>query len=113
MFCEVDGKVLTSARTVYSHNKLHLNDEYHCNRCEKSFTTKEYLIQHKKIVHTDAEFQCNECDKKFKTIKDQLKKHVLSIHLKIDYNCDSSSQTFTRPDALKRHKEAFCKMKER
>ena len=43
------------------------------------------MIQHQKKVHTDAEFQCNECDKKLKT-KDQLKKHVLSIHLKIDYN---------------------------
>ena len=107
MYCEVDGTLLTSARTVYSHNKLHLNDEYHCNRCEKNFITKEYLIQHQKKVHTDAQFQCNECDMKFKT-KDQLKKHVLSIHLKIDYNCDSCSQTFTRPDSLKRHK-AICK----
>ena len=48
----------------------------------------------------------DECDDKFKT-KDQLKKHVLSIHLKIEYNCESCCQKFTRPDNLKRHK-AIC-----
>ena len=106
MFCEVDGNLLTGAKSVYNHNKLHLNDKYNCNRCEKNFATKEYLIKHQKKVHTDAQFQCNECDDKFKT-KDQLKKHVLSIHLKIEYNCESCCQKFTRPDNLKRHK-AIC-----
>ena len=106
MFCEVDGNLLTGAKSVYNHNKLHLNDKYYCNRCEKKFATKEYLIKHQKKVHTDAQFQCNECDDKFKT-KDQLKKHVLTIHLKIEYNCESCCQKFTRPDNLKRHK-AIC-----
>ena len=107
MFCEVDGKFLTGAKSVYSHNKLHLNDEYRCNRCEKSLTTREYLMKHQKNVHTDAILQCNECENKFKT-KDKLKRHIESIHLKIDYICETCCQKFTRPDTLKKHKET-CK----
>ena len=47
--CELDGKILSGARSVYNHNKLHLNDEHECSICKKSFATLEYLSKHKKM----------------------------------------------------------------
>ena len=65
--CQVDGKILSGAKSQYSHNKLHLNDEHQCQECNKTFGTLQYLMQHKKKIHTDALYSCNECDEKFKT----------------------------------------------
>ena len=48
-FCELDGKILSGAKSIYSHNKLHLNDEHECSICLKSFATLEYLRKHQKM----------------------------------------------------------------
>ena len=77
-FCELDGKVFSGAKSVYNHNKLHLNEEHQCHDCGKSFATLHYLKEHKKKTHTDALYPCNECDEKFKT-KFNLKRHIESI----------------------------------
>ena len=64
--CELDGKILSGAKSIYSHNKLHLNDEHECSICKKSFATLEYLSKHQKNVHSEATYNCNECEESFK-----------------------------------------------
>ena len=65
-FCELDRKVFSGAKSVYNHNKLHLNEEHQCHECGKSFATLHYLKEHKKKTHTDALYPCNECNEQFK-----------------------------------------------
>ncbi len=98
-FCELDGTILSGAKSVYSHNKLHLNDEHKCSICTKSFATLEYLRKHHKNFHSEATYNCNECEESFK-LKKNLKRHIENVHLR-----------FPRQDNLKRHKE-FCKKKQ-
>ena len=85
--CELDGKILSGARSVYSHNKLHLNDEHECSICKKSFATLEYLSKHQKNVHSEATYNCNECEESFK-LKYNLKRHIENIHLKVECCCE-------------------------
>ena len=49
--CEIDGKEFSGKNAIYSHNKIHLNEEFECFMCDKMFKTEEYLHQHKKAVH--------------------------------------------------------------
>ena len=49
--CEIDGKKFSGKNAIYSHNKIHLNEEFECFMCDKMFKTEEYLHQHKKAVH--------------------------------------------------------------
>ena len=98
-FCELDGKILSGAKSIYSHNKLHLNDEHECSICTKSFATLEYLMKHHKNVHSEATYNCNECEESFK-LKKNLKRHIENVHLR-----------FPKQDNLKRPEE-FCKKKQ-
>ena len=66
MLCDIDGSILTNSKSVYNHNKVHLNDDHHCEICYKTFSTLEFLKKHKKRTHTDAVYECNECDEQFK-----------------------------------------------
>ena len=103
MLCDIDGSILSNSKSVYNHNKVHLNDDHHCEICYKTFSTLEFLKKHKKRTHTDAVYQCNECNEQFK-VQYNLKRHIVNIHLNIEKTCDLCSQKF-RPDNLKRHKE--------
>ena len=66
MLCDIDGSILCSSKSVYSHNKIPLNDDHHCKICSKTFSTLEFLKKNKKRTHTDAVYQCNECNEQFK-----------------------------------------------
>ena len=87
----LDGKILSGARSVYSHNKLHLNDEHECSICKKSYATLEYLSKHQKNFHSEAKYNCNECEESFKLIyfiKYNLKRHIENIHMKVECCCE-------------------------
>ena len=71
--CEIDGSQL-SGKSVYSHNKLHLNSEYECLLCRKVFQTKQYLQRHQKTVHVQQGISCDQCEKTFSKNSD-LKRH--------------------------------------
>ena len=107
--CELDGKIISGARSLYSHNKLHLNEEHKCSICSKSFATREYLNLHHKNVHSEATYNCNECEEVFR-IKKNLKRHIENLHLKVEYCCEICGKKFPRQDTLKRHKD-ICKKK--
>ena len=58
-FCELDGKILSGAKSIYSHNKLHLNDEHECSILgviKPSFFTTS---QAKPSLHMVKIFQAN------------------------------------------------------
>ena len=103
MHCNIDGSILSNSKSVYNHNKLHLNDDHHFKICSKTFSTLEFLKKHKKRTHAHAVYQCNECNEQFK-VQYNLRRHIVNIHLNIENTCDLCSQKF-RPDNLKRHKE--------
>ena len=83
MLCDIDGSILSNSKSVYNHNKLHLNDDHHCEICSKTFSTLEFLKKHKKRTHTDAVYQCNECNEQFK-VKYNLKRQIVNIYLNIE-----------------------------
>ena len=99
--CELDGKILSGARSVYSHNKLHFNEEHKCSICTKSFATQEYLNLHHKNVHSEATYNCNECEEVFR-IKKNLKRHIENLHLKVEYCCEICGKKFPRQDTFLR-----------
>ena len=46
-----------------------LEKKYKCERCEKSFDTKEYLKDHRIAVHIKPH-KCDKCDKAYGTPRD-------------------------------------------
>ena len=61
--------------------------KYQCDECDYKATLKENLKKHKMSVHIGFKYPCDQCDYKA-TQKGDLKKHRLSVHIGIKYQCD-------------------------
>ncbi|VDO72299.1 unnamed protein product [Schistosoma curassoni] len=53
--------------------------KYSCIKCDRKFSSKFHLIEHKKVIHEGINLSCDECDRNF-TTKSQLTRHIQSIH---------------------------------
>ena len=100
--CEIDGAILDGEKSLYDHNKIHLQVEYKCKFCMKMFKTEKHRNVHQNSVHSEKNLKFHECDEQFKRI-DDLKRHIKAIHLKQKYYCKICDQPFPRKDTLKRH----------
>lgn len=83
------------------------NANYKCESCDKQFGLKQEYELHMK-VHEQQEFICNTCNKTF-TSQSDLKTHM-TTHGKVksdkDYACDICGKVLNHPSSVLYHKEA-------
>ena len=77
---------------------------YPCPTCRKSFSRLFSLRTHQRIHDPDRPFSCTFCPASFARAYD-LKRHV-KVHDKTAWKCAGCDKMFSRPDAIKRHKNS-------
>ena len=102
--CEHCGKSFYSQSELVRHKKGHTGiKEFHCDKCEKCYTSNTSLAQHIDVIHLDKRpFVCNECGKQFGR-RGSLKIHIL-IHTKeFPFWCEHCFEGYKEKQILKRH----------
>jgi hypothetical protein len=119
----------TSSNVAGSSNlKIELSRKFDCKRCEKSYQTKDGLLEHNRNVHEDRKLSCKICltiftnsralyrhiqrdhqnitcpkCKKIFTSTAGLRVHVQSIHQKIRHECGECQLKFSQRNNLNKH----------
>ena len=78
-----------------------------CDKCEKTFTSKDTLRKHYSLKHdlNGKKIECGFCMKTF-TKNSSLKRHVQSVHEKTRFKCDTCEKQFSCHDHVQRHKQS-------
>jgi len=74
---------------------------YKCDECNKTFSTKSYLKDHKYVHQEEFRFNCGVCGGKFKQ-SSIYRDHMRSCGR--DLKCDKCGKTFSKATYLKDHK---------
>ncbi|KAJ0170003.1 hypothetical protein K1T71_014609 [Dendrolimus kikuchii] len=102
--CDYCLKQLPSASSFNKHIKRnhHIKNDYICDVCGKSFTSKYSIADHL-TIHTGVKnYQCKYCDKRFRA-RSTLKLHVQG-HLNIKpFACTLCKAAFIQKHCLKNH----------
>ena len=124
--CTLCGDPFFSFEDLRTHISIFHEDTkstYKCDQCEKTFTQKSGLKNHKNKVHEKVKkFKCSKCGKAFgkssilkvhlKNVHQDLKKSEqieakISKNIRNDedskINCDMCNKTFTQKSSLKDH----------
>lgn len=81
-------------------------NEFKCDVCGKSYSTKAVLRKHKKIHGKEVEFRCNICSRGFKN-NDELERHN-KLHLGVrPYSCLLCTNSFSEAGGLKTHMKRY------
>ena len=75
--------------------KLDENSENVCNFCNKIFSRKENLKRHIASIHEEKKLKCVFCEQIFSR-KDRLKSHVVLVHTKKELFSDIDTQDFKK-----------------
>jgi len=78
-----------------------------CNLCTGMYH-KNVLKRHIESVHKKVQIPCCLCPKKF-TRKSSLKIHIQSVHKKVEFPCNHCSHKFNHKSNLRRHKDSVHK----
>jgi uncharacterized Zn-finger protein len=80
------------------------SNSWHCETCNKYFTTKRSLINHEQFVHKKIRpFKCTLCNKKFSQ-KCNLQVHIRGFHNKErPFKCRLCKRKFTQSSNLIKH----------
>ncbi|CAG9802861.1 unnamed protein product [Chironomus riparius] len=106
--CSFCDTAVLSKTALTNHLKTFHSDviEIHpCDysNCDKHFTTRTKLLQHRKSVHDTGKFPCDYCEKHF-TTKQYLQKHIKQCHTaKILESCEICGKQFPKGIQIKRH----------
>ena len=82
--------------------KNNANQIKHCEKCEFETTCKEDVQRHMQSIHEKQRYTCDKCDFQA-TNHDDLQKHMQSIHQKGSYNCNQCDYTAVQKVDLKTH----------
>ena len=63
-FCGIAKEALKKDGQCEEHIQEHLGDQYHCEQCNKLFTSNHKLIEHTRHMHK-GQHTCEICTKKF------------------------------------------------
>ncbi|CAL8137155.1 unnamed protein product [Orchesella dallaii] len=107
--CDVCGTECRSRSAFKTHLQLHKEVKDHvCDVCGRSFTTSQYLRNHKFQEHVPPDdtinpCTCPICKKKFNN-PSYRNKHIMSVHEKRHrYSCDKCGNGFLERSKLKLH----------
>ena len=54
--------------------------KHQCDKCDKKFSKKEELMNHKQIIHgKDLQYDCKECNQNFSNMED-MRTHLQRVH---------------------------------
>ena len=80
------------------------NEECSCDQCDYKTKRKDNLKKHIDSVHGDVRYSCDQCYYKA-TKRTHLKTHIDSVHGDVWYSCDQCDYKSKCKCNLKRHKE--------
>ena len=101
---DLDNNIVISSICSLSNEETVL-DSYTCNICFKQEPSQRELKYHILSNHTESKnypFTCDKCDKRFKQ-KENLRRHMQSVHEGVRHICKLCSQTYSRYSDLKKH----------
>ncbi|XP_069460827.1 zinc finger protein interacting with ribonucleoprotein K-like isoform X2 [Ambystoma mexicanum] len=75
---------------------------YSCTECSKTFSRKQYLVDHKKTHVGARPYQCTQCEKSFSK-KDNLFVHKRAHTGERPYHCVICDKSFSQKGVLNRH----------
>ena len=107
--CDKCDKKFVSKQYVLQHiNAIHeKNRNFICIICSQRFSDDQNLKRHEGSVHDGQKIPCSKCDSEF-TTKTMLKDHVRVIHEKlIRYKCEVCETPFKYQENLGRHIKDF------
>ena len=93
-------------------NKPPIEDQFKCDKCDKSFVTRKALYDHNYYVHPKYLSKCEICNKQFNQ-RGNLKRHTENIHKKPanQNDCQDCGKKFSSLFSLQRHKVVHTKEK--
>ena len=81
---------------------LEPSKKFHCETCGKKFARKNDLKRHILSIHSEHTYTCSHCDSKFGR-KDAMICHNKTAHTANDYSCEDCDVSFSRREDLGRH----------
>ena len=97
--------------------KMSKNRKYHCEHCDKTFTSKSYKNAHVKTKHQSQRLPCEFCGKQ--VIESRFQNHLINckiIHYKKysgrPFQCNKCKKSFSRKSHLSEHQNVHVKVKE-
>ncbi|XP_050343015.1 zinc finger protein 845-like isoform X2 [Nymphalis io] len=98
--CPYCGK---KTRAIRSHILQHTTErKFSCNKCNRSFYTKQKLETHKKTHFMEPKFKCDHCIASFNS-KGALARHMVA-HMDVrEFTCKICAKTFKWKSGLHRH----------
>ncbi|KAG8223346.1 hypothetical protein J437_LFUL001224 [Ladona fulva] len=104
LICGVCQRVFTKRSRLKRHMLLHESQSFPCNKCPKTFISRELLAEHQSIHSVEEEqgVSCTACGRVF-TNKGRLKQHV-AVHTKSGFvSCDNCFKVFANKQVLEMH----------